>query len=136
MNCYRQPWITHRLNNPKEQIMRKRNQPMKYLAPGLIAIALLAGCSAQAPAPEKEVQANLAQAVNCNTAQTDIQNLTGEKARTSQQIEDGVSSIVPVGAVAHMFGGSEKQSLEIATGDYNKKLDAKIAEIKAQCNIQ
>ena len=109
---------------------------MKYLAPGIIAVALLAGCSAQAPAPEKQVQADLTQAVNCNTAQADIKNLTGEKARTSQEIEDGAGSIIPIGAVAHMFGGSEKQSLEIATGEYNKKLDAKIAEIKTQCNIQ
>jgi len=35
-----------------------------------------------------------------------------------------------------MFGGSEKESLEIGTGEYNKKLDAKIAEIQKQCNIQ
>ncbi len=34
-----------------------------------------------------------------------------------------------------MFGGSEKDSLEIGTGEYNKKLDAKIAEIRTQCNI-
>jgi len=109
---------------------------MKYLAPGLIALALLAGCASQAPAPEKDVQANLAQAVNCNTAQADIENLTGEKARTSQEIEDGASSIIPIGAVAHMFGGSEKASLEIGTGEYNRKLDAKISEIRTQCNVQ
>ena len=66
----------------------------------------------------------------------DIQTLTSEKARTSQEIEDGASSIIPVGAVAHMFGGSEKDSLEIGTGEYNKKLDAKITEIKQQCNLQ
>ena len=39
-------------------------------------------------------------------------------------------------AVAHMFRGREKESLEIGTGDYNKKLDAKIADIKQQCNMQ
>jgi len=83
---------------------------MKYLTPGLLALALLAGCSSQAPAPEEQV--------------------------TSQEIENGASSIIPIGAVAHMFGGSEKESLEIGTGEYNKKLDAKIAEIQKQCNIQ
>jgi hypothetical protein len=35
-----------------------------------------------------------------------------------------------------MLGGSEKESFEIGTGEYNKKLDAKIAEIKKQCNIK
>ena len=109
---------------------------MKYLTPGLIAFALLAGCAAQAPAPEKQVQANLTKAVDCSTAQEDIKTLTSEKARTAQEIEDGAGSIIPIGAVAHLFGGSEKESLEIGTGEYNKKLDAKIAEIKKQCNIQ
>jgi PBP1b-binding outer membrane lipoprotein LpoB len=109
---------------------------MKRFTPTIIFLALLAGCSAQAPAPEKEVQANLAQPINCATAAADIQTLTSEKARTSQEIEDGASSIIPIGAVAHVFGGSEKDSFEIGTGEYNKKLDAKIAQIKQQCNIQ
>jgi PBP1b-binding outer membrane lipoprotein LpoB len=106
---------------------------------GYISVAvfsvLLAGCTSSAPAPQKEVQANLAQPVDCSTAAADIKTLTSEKARTSQEVEDGVGSIIPIGAVAHMFGGSEKQSLEIGTGEYNKKLDSKIAEIKQQCGM-
>ncbi|MCB1688173.1 MAG: hypothetical protein KDI33_06795 [Halioglobus sp.] len=109
---------------------------MKQLTLSLITIALLAGCSSQAPAPEKQVQANLAKPVDCSNAQTDINTLNSEKARTSQEVEDGASSIIPIGAVAHMFGGSESESFEIGTGEYNKKLDAKIADIKKQCNIQ
>ena len=100
-----------------------------------VLLALIAGCSAQAPAPEKQVQSNLAKPVDCSTASADIKTLNSEKARTSQEIEAGASSIIPIGAVAHMFGGSEKESLEIGTGDYNKKLDAKISEIKTACNI-
>lgn len=108
---------------------------MKYFIPGLIALALLAGCSSQAPAPQKEVQANLAKPIDCSTAQADIKILNSEKARTSQEIEDGAGSIIPIGAVAHIFGGSEKESLEIGTGEYNRKLDAKIAEIQKQCGL-
>jgi PBP1b-binding outer membrane lipoprotein LpoB len=109
---------------------------MKSLTPAVILLALLTGCSAQTPAPEKEVQANLDKSIDCSTAQADIATLNSEKARTSQEIEDGASSIIPIGAVAHLFGGSEKESYEIGTGEYNKKLDAKIAEIKKQCNIK
>lgn len=109
---------------------------MKVITPALVLLAFLAGCAAQAPAPEKQVQASLDQPINCATAPADIKTLTGEKARTSQEIEDGASSIIPVGAVAHMFGGSEKDTFEIGTGEYNKKLDAKIAAIRKQCNIQ
>jgi len=109
---------------------------MKNLTPIIGLLVLVGGCSTKAPAPEKQVQASLEKSIDCSTAQADIQNLTSEKARTSQEIEAGASSIIPIGAVAHMFGGSEKESLEIGTGEYNKKLDAKIDEIKKQCNIQ
>lgn len=109
---------------------------MKTAIPTMILLALVAGCAAQAPAPEKQVQASLSQSIDCSKAQADIKLLNSEKARTAQEIEDGASSIIPVGAVAHLFGGSEKESFEIGTGDYNRKLDAKIAEIKKQCDIQ
>jgi hypothetical protein len=102
----------------------------------IILIAVISGCASKAPAPEKQVQASLSESIDCSTAQADIKTLNSEKARTSQEIEDGASSIIPIGAVAHLFGGSEKESFEIGTGEYNKKLDAKISEIKNQCNIQ
>jgi hypothetical protein len=110
---------------------------MKVIIPFVTVITFaIAGCAAQSPAPEKQVQANLAKSVDCSTAAADIKTLTSEKARTSQEIEDGASSIIPIGAVAHIFGGSEKESMEIGSGEYNKKLDAKIAEIQQQCNTQ
>ena len=108
---------------------------MKAFTSLVFLFALLSGCAAQAPAPEKQVQANLAKPIDCATAAADIKTLTSEKARTSQEIENGASSIIPVDAVAHMFGGSEKESFEIGTGEYNKKLDAKIADIQSQCNL-
>jgi hypothetical protein len=114
----------------------KRSSSMKTFTSTVFFLALLSGCSTQAPAPEKQVQANLAKPIDCSTAPSDIATLTSEKARTSQEIEDGASSIIPIGAVAHIFGGSEKDSLEIGTGEYNKKLDSKIADIKAQCGIK
>jgi hypothetical protein len=109
---------------------------MRKLAGLAILSVLVTACSTQAPAPEQQVQASLAAPVNCATAAEDIAILSGEKARVSQEIEDGASAIMPVGTVAHMFRGSESQALEIGTGEYNGKLDAKIAEIRQQCNIQ
>jgi len=109
---------------------------MKIFVPIFALIALaIAGCSAQAPAPQKQVQASLSAPIDCSTAAADIKLLNSERARTSQEIEDGASSVIPIGAVAHLFGGSEKQSFEIGTGEYNKKLDAKISEIQKQCNV-
>jgi hypothetical protein len=109
---------------------------MKTVAPMMVLLALVAGCAAKAPAPEKQVETNLAQPIDCSTAAADIKLLNSEKARTGQEIEDGASSIIPIGAVAHLFGRSEKESFEIGTGEYNRKLDAKIGEIRKQCNIK
>jgi hypothetical protein len=53
-----------------------------------------------------------------------------------QEIEDGVSSIIPVGAVLHIFGRSESESIEIGTGEYNRKLDEIIDQIKKQCHVE
>lgn len=108
---------------------------MKAVTSLIALLALVAGCAAQAPAPAAQVQANLVKPIDCSTAAADIQTLNSEKARTSQEIEDGASSIIPIGAVAHMFGGSEKDSFEIGTGEYNKKLDTKIAQIRLECNV-
>ena len=92
---------------------------MKTIIPLAVLFALVTACSAQAPAPEKQVKANLAAPIDCSTAAADIKTLTSEKARTSQEVEDGASSIIPIGAVAHLFGGSESQTFEIGTGEYN-----------------
>jgi hypothetical protein len=124
------------LNGDNTYAETLRRLKMKAYTSIIFAIVLVAGCSTSAPAPQKEVQANLAKSVDCSTAAADIKTLTSEKARTSQEIEAGAGSIIPIGAVAHMFGGSEKESFSVGTGEYNKKLDAKIAEIKQQCNIQ
>jgi hypothetical protein len=124
------------LNGDNTYAETLRRLKMKAYTSIIFAIVLVAGCSTSAPAPQKEVQANLAKSVDCSTSAADIKTLTSEKARTSQEIEAGAGSIIPVGAVAHMFGGSEKESFSIGTGEYNKKLDAKIAEIQQQCNIK
>lgn len=108
---------------------------MKAFSSLVFFLVVLSGCAAQAPAPQAQVQANLDKPIDCSTAAADIQTLNSEKARTSQEIEDGASSIIPIGAVAHIFGGSEKDSFEIGTGEYNKKLDTKIAQIRLQCNV-
>lgn len=108
---------------------------MKAFSSLVLFLAVLSGCAAQAPAPAAQVQTNLDKPIDCSTAAADIQTLNSEKARTSQEIEDGASSIIPIGAVAHIFGGSEKDSFEIGTGEYNKKLDTKIAQIRLQCNV-
>jgi hypothetical protein len=74
--------------------------------------------------------------VNCDTAQQDIATLEAEKKSSLEQVEKGVTSIMPSTAVLHMMTGTEKESQEIASGEYNKRIDDHIALIKSTCGIQ
>jgi len=99
------------------------------------AAVLIAGCSGTMDKKEAAAQRDEAKAVNCSTAEADIRALQSEKAHTSDQIEAGVTSIVPVGLVANTLRGKEGSNLKIAAGDYNDALDKKIAEIKQTCGL-
>jgi hypothetical protein len=59
--------------------------------------------------------------------------LEHEKAHVVQQIGAGVSAIVPMSVVG-IDSGTEGENFKVATGEYNKMIERKIAEIKTQCN--
>jgi hypothetical protein len=62
--------------------------------------------------------------------------LQSEKANVAQEIANGVTAIVPAGAVIGIITGTESGKFKVASGDYNKMIDQKIAEIKSTCNLQ
>lgn len=93
---------------------------------------LVAGCAGQ----YKEKEAALKQPVNCATAEGDIRALQGEKTNVAQQAAMGVTAIAPAGIVLGILTGTEGTKLRVATGEYNKMIDQKIAEIKATCGVQ
>ncbi len=74
--------------------------------------------------------------VNCPTAEGDIRALENEKAHVGEQIVKGVTAILPAGFVLGMVTGTEEEKLEIASGEYNEKIDMRIAEIKDTCGIK
>jgi len=45
-------------------------------------------------------------------------------------------SIVPAGLVIGLITGTAGAKMHVATGEYNKMIDQRIAEIKQQCGIQ
>jgi hypothetical protein len=85
-------------------------------------IALLVGCASEYKKQE--------------AAEGDIRMLQSEKASVAQQAAMGVSAVAPAGIVVGLVTGTEKTKGRVATGEYNKALDAKIAEIKSTCNLQ
>jgi hypothetical protein len=74
--------------------------------------------------------------VNCDTAAQDIAHLESEKKSSLEQAEKGVTSIMPSTAALHMITGTQQESKEIASGEYNDKIDAHIALIKSTCGME
>ncbi len=98
-------------------------------------VVMAAGCHSTSP-NMNAVAAQEAAPINCATAEGDLRVLNSEKVSTAKMIEDGVESVTPVGMLASAATKTEGGKLKIASGDYNKLLDKKIAEIKSTCGIK
>jgi hypothetical protein len=98
-----------------------------------LMIAGLAGCSTAKH--EKDVTASLDDSIHCPTAEGDIRALESEKKHTNEQALAGVQAVVPVSALVHMVQGTEGTQFKVATGDYDKALDKRIAQIKKTCSL-
>ena len=97
-------------------------------------VMLLPACTLKDKKVEKELKQDLP--INCATAEGDIRMLQHEKAHVAQQIVDGVTAIVPASLVIGLVTGTETEKFNVATGEYNKLIDKRIAEIKSQCGVQ
>jgi hypothetical protein len=100
----------------------------------LLALASWSGCAFQQKKVEKEL-ANPAQ-INCATADGDLRLLQHEKANLAARIAEGVTAIYPASLVVGLVAGTEGTKLKVATGEYNKMIDARMAEIKQTCGIE
>ena len=109
---------------------------MKKAIMTALAICLMISLTACAAKEQKKVEQELKQPINCATAEGDLRSLEHEKTHVTQQIAEGVTAIVPVGLVVGLATGTEKEKLKVSTGEYNKMIDKKIAEIKETCGIK
>jgi hypothetical protein len=89
-----------------------------------------AGCALQFKQEEQQAEQ---MAVNCATAQGDLRVLESEKAHVAEQLAMGVSAIYPAGAVMGLLEGTEGTKLQVATGEYNQKIQDKIDDIRLRC---
>jgi hypothetical protein len=91
---------------------------------------LLAGCAIQEKKTEQKIESTH---YSCATADGEIRVLEGEKKTTAQRISAGVRSVVPITLVVGLVTGTAGVKYRIASGEYNKMIDSKIAEIKQNC---
>lgn len=97
----------------------------------LVSMVMLSACSEKFAEEERDV----AKPVNCATAEGDIRVLESERAHVAQEMAAGVFTFVPAAIVYGVVTGTEQERLEVAGGEYNEQIDAKIAEIKAACGV-
>jgi hypothetical protein len=95
---------------------------------------LLTACTSKKAIKKGEADAK--KPVNCATAEADIRVLQSEKVHVAKEMADGVTAIIPISLVLNLAEGTEGQHVKVTTGEYNKMLDAKIAEIKKECNLK
>ena len=98
----------------------------------IFSLVLVPSCAMH----QKKVETEAKAPVNCATAEADIRVLESEKVHLGKQIAAGASAIIPIGLVAGVATGTERTKYRVATGEYNKMLDAKIAEIKSLCVME
>lgn len=94
---------------------------------------ILVSCAQKYKKIEHEVET---QPINCATAEGDIRVLESERAHVAQQILLGVTAITPPGLILGILTRTEKEKINVATGEYNKMLENKITEIKETCGIE
>jgi len=109
---------------------------VKFVASSVTLISILAltsagGCASEQKKVEKELTSP--DPVNCATAQGDIRVLQHEKANLAERVVEGVTALYPASAVLGLVAGVEGTKLKVATGDYNKAIDDRIALIKQKC---
>ncbi len=95
-----------------------------------LGLMVASGCAMQ---EKKEAAAAQAMPIDCTHAPGDLRVLKSEKASTAAKVGNGISMIAPIGLVEGLVTGTEKTKYQVTTGEYNKALDTKIAEIKAAC---
>jgi hypothetical protein len=105
---------------------------MYKFIPVICLAIFVAACASPISQHEKQ---ELASPVDCSTAQSDIRTLEDERASVVKQIKNGVTAVVPVGAVLGILSGTEIDKLEVGSHYYNHKINQKIAEIKRECGV-
>ena len=106
---------------------------MRY---GLVALFIIVACVFGCKTISQKAKNDLAKPIDCSTAKEDIAALEAEKASVVKKSEAGVGMVLPGAAVIGILSGDYSNRVKVATGEYNRDIDAKILEIKCACGIE
>jgi len=115
-------------------IEQRGNEKMNNVSKTALVISLALLVSACAM-KQRKVEKEMKTPISCGTAEADLRVLANEKAHVAEQIAEGVTAIIPISLVVGIVTDTEVTKIKVATGEYNKMIDKRIAEIKSECGL-
>ena len=73
--------------------------------------------------------------INCSTARADIQWLQNQKVDKATEAAEGMKFALPTTIIVGSITGTAGAQYEVGTGEYNRKIDERIGDIKETCKI-
>ena len=108
------------------------NTRLVLAACGLAVVVSASGCAQK----YAKVEESFAQPINCSTARADIGALEADKVDKATQAAEGMKFALPTTIILGAITGTAGAEYEVGTGEYNRKIDERIANIKSTCNLQ
>ena len=105
---------------------------LAVIACGIAAVFLAAGCAQK----YKKVEDSFAQPINCGRARADIQWLESNKVSKTTEAVEGLKFASPTTIILGSITGTAGAQYEVGTGDYNRKIDERIGNIKSTCKLE
>jgi len=102
------------------------------IACGLVVAVTASGCASK----YAKVEESFEQPINCKTARADIQDLQAEKVDKATEAAMGLKFALPTTIIVGAITGTAGAQQDVGTGEYNRKIDQRIANIKSTCNLQ
>ncbi len=102
------------------------------IACGFAAVASAAGCASKCA----KVEDSFSQPINCATARADINSLQAAKVDKATEAVEGLKFALPTTIIVGAITGTGGAQYEAGTGEYNRKIDEQIANIKSTCKLE
>ncbi|HEX9125417.1 MAG TPA: hypothetical protein VF948_03375 [Methylomirabilota bacterium] len=108
-----------------------RSVRIQPIALGLVVAVSAWGCASK----YAKVEESFAQPINCSSAQADIAALEADKASKATQAAEGMKFALPTTIIMGAITGTAGSEYEVGTGEYNRKIDERMANIRSTCKL-
>jgi hypothetical protein len=104
---------------------------LAVIACGVAIVSIGAGCAQK----YQKVEDSYSKPISCSTAQADIEWLRSNKVDKATEAVEGLKFALPTTIILGAITGTAGAQYEVGTGEYNRKIDEQIANIKETCNL-